>query len=228
MIAAGTSVRRVVLVEDDNLTRLILAETLAQRGFEVQSAATAGEAEDLCAQFDPDAVVLDVDLGNGPNGFDLADSLRLSSPGIAILFLTHLPDSRFIGRDQDKLPAGFGYLNKDRLVAEEALFEALDSVLRGRQSGVPRHDTDPSRPMAYLSQAQISVLRMIALGMDNQQIATKRKTSVRAVYGLIQRAMAAIGAEEDAEGVGRVVAARAFIAAAGIPLNIAEQPDRRD
>ena len=210
--------RRVVIVEDDNLTRMILAEHLSKAGFEVQTASSASQAESICAAFDPDAVVLDVDLGIGPNGFDLADSLQLSSPGIAIVFLTHLPDSRFSGRSTQSLPSEIAYLNKNKLVDGHSLIQALESVLHGEVSAMPRDDIDPTRPLAQLSQNQIEVLRMIALGLTNQQIATARHTSIRAVYGLISRAMVAIGADEEAEGAGRVVAARAYMLAAGIPV----------
>lgn len=209
--------RRVVIVEDDNLTRTILADHISKSGFEVRTANSASTAETLCIEFDPDAVILDVDLGIGPTGFDLADSLQLSSPGIAILFLTHLPDSRFVGRSAQSLPSGVGYLNKDNLANGTSLTTALESVLLGKPGTAPRDDANPNRPLAQLSQNQIEVLRMIALGMSNQQIASSRKTSVRAVYSMISRAMSAIGAEEDAEGAGRVLAARAYMLAAGVP-----------
>lgn len=207
-----------MIVEDDNLTRMILAEHLIQAGFEVQTAHNASQAESICTTFDPDAVVLDVDLGIGPTGFDLADSLQLSSPGIAIVFLTHLPDSRFSGRSTKTLPTDIAYLNKNKLVDGQSLISALESVLHGKVDEMPRDDVDPSRPLAQLSQNQIEVLRMIALGLTNQQIVASRQTSIRAVYGLISRAMVAIGAEDESEGAGRVVAARAYMLAAGIPL----------
>jgi len=211
--------RRVVLVEDDNLTRTILEQVLNQGGFEVQSAKNASDAETLCVQFDPDAVVLDVDLGTGPNGFDLAESLRISSPGIAILFLTHLPDPRFGGRNLESIPADCAYLDKNKLTNSQVLLDAIDAVLRGKLTEIPRDHRDPNRPFSQLSASQISVLRMIALGYSNQQIATERNTSIRAVYGLTSRAMLAIGSDEDIEGAGRVGAARSYMLVAGIPLD---------
>ena len=69
---------------------------------------------------------------------------------------------------------------------------------------------------------------MIAMGYSNQQIASERQTSVRAVYGLISRAMAAIGSKDDDEGAGRVVAARAYMLVAGIPLHQPAVDLRRD
>mgnify|MGYP000216881390 CR=1 FL=1 len=75
----GSAVPLVLVVEDDRLTLGLLAETLAQSGFVVGAAASAAAARRLWDQMDPDAVVLDIDLGPGVNGFDLADALDLET-----------------------------------------------------------------------------------------------------------------------------------------------------
>ena len=50
----------------------------------------------------------------------------------------------------------------------------LDAGLRGIADQTPRHDRDPSRPLAQLSKTQIEVLRMVAMGMSNEQIVNER------------------------------------------------------
>ena len=210
--------RSILIVEDDRLTLGLLAETLVQAAFVVGAAATVRDARRLWSRMEPDAVVLDVDLGGGANGFDLADSFLLQDPALAILFLSNLPDARFAGRNPASLPQQVGYLRKDRLSTPQTLIDALDGVLRGIADETPRHDLDPDRPMADLSKTQIDVLRMVALGMTNQQIAVQRGTSAKAVHNVIARAMAVIGAESTDEGSARVIAAREFIRAAGLPM----------
>lgn len=209
--------RTVLVVEDDRLTLGLLAETLTQSGFVVGAAATAAEARKMWARMDPDAVVLDVDLGGGVNGFDLADAFRAQVPHLAVLFLSNLPDARFAGRNPASLPVDAGYVRKDQLSDPKALVAALDAVLRGMARDIPRQDRDPDRPLANLSRTQIDVLRMVAMGMSNQQIANERGTTVKAVHNVIVRAMALIGAEDADEGNTRVAAAREFIRAAGLP-----------
>jgi DNA-binding NarL/FixJ family response regulator len=216
MIGRG---RSVLVVEDDRLTLGLLAETLTQAGFVVGAAANASEARRMWSIMDPDAVVLDVDLGPGVNGFDLADAFRAQVPHLAILFLSNLPDARFAGRNPATLPADAGYVRKDQLADSKALVIALDAVLRGSGRDVPRHDRDPERPMADLSRTQVEVLRMVALGLTNQQIAAERGTTVKAVHNVITRAMLLIGEGASEEGSARVVAAREFIRAAGLPTS---------
>ena len=209
--------RTVLVVEDDRLTLGLLAEILTQAGFVVGAADTVAQARVMWDRMDPDALVLDVDLGPGVNGFDLADAFLAQTPSLGVLFLSTLPDARFAGRNPDSLPVGVGYIRKDQISEPKVLVEALDAVLRGSEMDTPRQDLDPGRPMAELSRTQIEVLRMVALGMTNQQIAVERGTSTRAVHNVLGRTLALIGAEETDEGNARVVAAREFIRAAGLP-----------
>lgn len=214
----GMHRRRIVVVEDDAMTRGLLADLLESAGFDVATTGTAADARRVVAMVDPDGVVLDVDLGPGPTGFDLADALLHAYPHLGVLFLTHLPDSRFAGRSASTIPAGAAYIRKDQLSRPGVLREALDAALRGTAEAEHRHDLQKDRPFAHLSRTQISVLRMVALGMSNQQIAETRGTTVRAVYALIDRTMDALGIEVVGEGHSRVEAARAYMLAAGIPL----------
>jgi DNA-binding NarL/FixJ family response regulator len=209
--------RSVMLVEDDPLTRGLLAETLTHAGFIVGAVAHGTAASRMLRIMDPDAVILDIDLGRGVSGFDIADAIVAQAPGTAILFLTNLPDSRFAGRSAESLPEGAGYLRKDLLTDPKNLIESLDAVLRGKTERTPRDDRDPSRPLARLSATQIEILRMVSLGMSNQQIADERGTTTKAVHNVICRALAAIGIDNAEEGSSRVRAAREFMQAAGIP-----------
>jgi len=207
----------VLVVEDDRLTLGLLAEILTQSGFVVGAADSATRARAMWNRMDPDAVVLDVDLGVGVNGFDLADAFLAQDPSLAVLFLSNLPDARFAGRNPASLPAGVGYVRKEEISDPKVLVAALDAVLRGSKIDTPRQDLDPGRPMAGLSRTQIDVLRMVALGMSNQQIANERGTSTRAVHNVLSRCMVLIGVNMTDEGHARVAAAREFIRAAGLP-----------
>lgn len=216
---AGSGLDRgLLVVENDPMTRSLLAELLEKEGYAVSTAANASDARRVFTATDPDGVILDVDLGPGPTGFDVADVLLAERPDLAVIFLTNLPDARFAGRDPGSLPHGVAYLRKERLVESGALATAIDVAMRGEVDDSYRHDRDPERPMAGLSRTQISVLRLVALGLSNQQIADARGTSVRAVHSVIGRALEAIGLDQSEEGSARIVAARTFMLAAGIPL----------
>jgi DNA-binding NarL/FixJ family response regulator len=211
--------RKIVVVEDDPMTRGLLADTLDRAGFSVTTAASASDAHRAVKATDPDGVVLDIDLGAGPTGFDLADALLEQSPYLAVLFLTNLPDSRFAGRQEQSLPRDVGYLRKENLIEPGVLVETLDAVLRGQATRQHRNDLDPDRPLGGLSATQIGVLRMVALGKTNEQIALARGTTTRAVQFVLKRALLALNVPEDVDGTVRVLAARAYMRAAGVPVS---------
>jgi len=68
--------RSVVVVEDDAFVRSLLGEYLAQRGFEVHTADNALDAIKLIRKIDPDALVLDIDLGGQLTGVDVANRVN--------------------------------------------------------------------------------------------------------------------------------------------------------
>ncbi len=71
----ATDSQRVLLVEDDERSRVALRQILEQEGFVVQVAADGDEGMDLVPSFRPDVIVLDLVLP-GLNGFDTADLLK--------------------------------------------------------------------------------------------------------------------------------------------------------
>ena len=210
--------RRVVVVEDDPMMRSMLASQLETAGFEVGTASTGADARRLCAIMDPDALIMDIDLGTGMSGLDVADALLAEFPHLTVLYLTHLPDPRFAGRLSESLPTGIGYVRKESLVKPGFLIEALDAVLRGTVDATHRQDLDPQRPLVNLSRTQIGVLNLMAKGYSNAQIAEARGTTSRAVQSLIARSFPDLEFNSTSDATARMQLARDFLQRAGITL----------
>lgn len=226
-VGAVQHLRSVLVVEDDALLRDLIAVALEAHGFRVDTAATAADARRAVKHGDHDAVILDVSLGPGPNGFDLAEALRVISPHVAIVFLTNLPDPRFTGRAIGDLPQGIAYLRKSRLADIDGLVTALDSALRGTVINDFRQDRDPDRPMSKLTHKQLSVLALAAQGMSNYQIAAHRQVSVKAVEDTIRRAAQVLDIDPEEEGNIRVAAVRRFLAVTGGDSPVVADAQRR-
>lgn len=209
--------RSVLVVEDDSFVRSLIASSLEANGFLVSSVSNAADAKRLIDRLDPDAVVLDIDLGPGANGFDIADMLRAKSSDVAILFLTSLPDPRFAGRDSKAVYKGAAYLNKHLLSDTSTLVEALEAVLTERGvSNFHHHELDV-RPLSNLSRTQIQVLQLLAEGKTNQQIADIRKRSLAATSSAVTRTLEAIGIDANSELNVRVAAAIKYVGSVGVP-----------
>jgi DNA-binding response OmpR family regulator len=83
-----------LIVEDEFLVRLTLAEALADEGFDVIEAETADEAIDLLQADDGIQLLLtDIQLPGRLNGHELARRARQSVPGLPIIFMTGRPEA---------------------------------------------------------------------------------------------------------------------------------------
>lgn len=205
--------RSVLVVEDEPLLRDLYATALESHGFQAFTAASAADARRTFQQVQPDALLVDIHLGAGQNGFDLAVDLRKQEPSICIVFLTNITDPRFVSTDQAaSIPSNVAYLKKSAISSVEDLVSVLDETLRGGSKRPVRHDLDV-QPFQQLTQKQVDVLQQIADGMTNNQIATSRGITVKATEDLIRRTFIALGLDASVDGNLRVAAVRKYFEA---------------
>ena len=207
--------RTIVVVENESLLRDLIARSLETAGFDVSTAANAADAKRAVKASDPDVCVVDIELGPGPNGFDFAEYLSREAEDVGVVFLTNLPDPRFANRDSKSITQNQAYLRKSQLVDSKELIEAVNAVLKEKVVDKFRQDQNQDRPLAELSRRQITVLKLVAEGYSNNQIAEERGTTVRAVEGMVSRIFQALGVESQGLGNARVEATRMYLSAAG-------------
>lgn len=208
--------RRVVVVEDESLTASLLAEVLSAQNFDVRTANDVMKALVLIRQFDPDIALLDIGLGPGPTGLDLAFRLHKTRPDIAILFLTRHPDQRTAGLGHADIPPNAGFLRKDRVRDSDYLLRSINAVLADQPLQI-RDNEDPGKPLGVLSAKQLDCLRLVAAGYTNDHIAALRQVNVSTVERWVAEVFKALGIPSSGPVNPRVEAVRRFVEAAGIP-----------
>lgn len=197
---------RVLITEDDGFTRMLLRGQLDSLGYDViGDAASANEALDIARSERPEIALLDLDLGRGPTGIDLAYGLREMLPTIGIVLLTSYADVRLIGAQRD-LPVGSIALVK-RMLEEP---EQLDSALK-MSTNIP----DASRQgdavaRVQLSDGQAEILRLVANGFSNAEIARRAHLSESAVIKALARLLDQLGIEPDPGENNRVLLTQAY------------------
>lgn len=207
--------RRLLVVEDEPLMSELLSEALVAAHFDVRTAPDALAAREQVERFDPDAVLLDISLGDGPTGLDLGHVLHRTRPDIALLFLTKHPDNRIGGAGAPDLPPNCGFLRKDKVRDTRHLIEAINTVLADRANLV-RQDRD-DQPLAGLTAKQFDVLRRISLGMTNGAIAREMGVAESSVERWVVSIFKTLGIESNGSLNPRVEAVRRFITVVGIP-----------
>jgi two-component system nitrate/nitrite response regulator NarL len=176
---------RLLVVDDHTLFRRGLIALLAQSPAVrvVGEAADAGEAQRRAAELQPDVVLLDNHLP-GVRGVDALPGLREAVPGARVLMLTVSEDEQDLA---DALRAGaHGYLLKT--IDGDALVRTIERCMRGESvispeltgklvtafraaNEAPREPAAPADPLATLSPREREILRHIARGASNKEIA---------------------------------------------------------
>jgi DNA-binding NarL/FixJ family response regulator len=183
---------RVMVVDDHPLVRSAVAKAIAGDGMEVVAeCSTAEEALARAPQVAPDILLLDIALP-GMSGVELVRELAPRLPGTRILMLTMSSADRDVA-DAMRYGAS-GYLTKDLSP------EALARSLRAAQSGelvMPRvlanrlltrilrrggaASTEPAPALERLTVRERDILRLLAEGLGDRDIATALTISTRTV-----------------------------------------------
>jgi two-component system, NarL family, response regulator NreC len=179
---------RVVLAEDHETVRQGLHALLAAKDdIEVVAEAANGRiALDRIRALKPDVAVLDVSMPE-MNGLAATRAIKEAVPAVAVVALTRHADDAYV---QELLSSGAsGYVLKQSSIEE--LLKAirtvaageryLDSALvaRNARAYLSRYSTAQSRPP--ISERESSVLRLMAIGHSNKEIASALDIAVKTV-----------------------------------------------
>lgn len=102
----------ILLVEDEWMARRELKRALTRRGFRVREAANASDAVQQADEGDVGLVLMDVRLGDGPDGIDAAQQIQETHPDTSVIFVSaYAQDADYQQRAQS-IPRMMGWLDK--------------------------------------------------------------------------------------------------------------------
>jgi DNA-binding NarL/FixJ family response regulator len=195
---------RILVVDDHPVVREGLIASLEDDPqFQVVgAAASAEEAIPLAAAHGPDVVLLDLELP-GRGGLEAIPDLAAAHEGMRILVLTaYDTDERVVGA----IRAGAnGYLLKGASIEEIA--RAIRTVHAGETYLEPRAASrviaqlHPSRRAGSLTERERAVLRLVAAGRSNKQIARHLGITERTVKFHVTSILNKLGADNRAQAV---------------------------
>jgi DNA-binding NarL/FixJ family response regulator len=189
---------RIVVVEDHALVREGTAELLQRDpGLSVVAqAGSAEEAQQILADLRPDVAIVDVELP-GMNGIALARSMADQGQQTRVLILSAYDDYAYV---IGALEAGVaGYLLKTSSARElcDAVRTAaggalvLDSEISRRLTR--RWRSGPGKASPALTARETEVLRLLARGLPNKQIASQLGLGLRTVESHVSNVLSKLG-----------------------------------
>jgi DNA-binding NarL/FixJ family response regulator len=198
-----TTKRIRVLLADDHVTVRHGLKLLIDGQADMNVVAEVSDGDAAIKSADtlrPDVVVMDISMP-GMNGLVATRKLRERQPNCAIVTLTRHGDDAYL---QELLRAGVsGYVLKQSAPSE--LLQAiravagggqyLDSALTARVTAgfVGREGKKIGKPTAALTERESDVLRMIASGYSNKEIAARLDLSVKTIETHKTNAMQKLG-----------------------------------
>ncbi len=205
---------RIVVADDHHVVRTGFAALLdTQPDFAVVGTACDGtEAVQICRELSPDVVLMDVRMPV-MDGIEATRQLAGSGrPGPRILILTTFDLDRYV---YDALRAGAsGFLLKD--VTAERLFEAVRVIAAGEALLAPavtrrliseftrlrpRPEAPATGALATLTPRETQVLRLVAEGLSNPEIAARLVVTEETVKSHVSRMLAKLGLRDRTQAV---------------------------
>jgi two-component system response regulator DevR len=199
----------VFLVDDHEVVRQGLTDLLDDDP-ELTVIGEAGSVAQALARIPalrPDVAVLDVQLPDG-SGIELCRQLLANVPGLNCLIITSYLSEQVM---LEAIYAGAnGYVVKDirGLELRQAIKDVgvgrarLDTHAAGALIANLRRTTDPSDPLAGLSDLERTLLELVGEGLTNQQIAERTCLAEKTVKNYVSRLLTKLGMQRRAQAAG--------------------------
>lgn len=189
--------RRVLILDDDDLFRTLLGDALRRHGYRVAACQSGQRALAIASAEGLDVACLDVDLGDGSTGFEIAERIIAVRPNTPIIFLTAIADPKYVCPDIMARLNGCSYLLKSSIKNVDQLIQAIEMAAAHRFFVDKRVlGVAVSNPKG-LTDRQIEVLRLAARGMTNSAIGDELGITAGAVERVFTRCAKALDVHAD-------------------------------
>lgn len=193
---------KVLVVDDHEVVRLGLRSLFADTDIEILAEATSGEeAIRLASKLKPDLVLLDVRMPDG-DGLNALGRIKLDKMELPILIFSTYDNPTYVARAVALGAAGYVLKGCDR----EKLLDSIRKVAAGESAwtrdelrrvtgalATPRLNADVEVP---LTQRESEVLRQLALGLTNKEIAVALHISYETVKEHVQHILRKVGVSD--------------------------------
>lgn len=201
---------KLLILENDNFAALFIKANLSKLDFTaIEIADSASSAMQLFREFNPSVCLLDIEIGAGPNGIDVARAMRRLNPLVGIVFLTSVQDPRLIDLKGLDLPTGSYYMAKVSVSNSQEIGSVLhDSISAAKSDAACEIRTEV--PALNLSPGQYELIRLIAEGLSNKEIASRKVVTIKSAENSIARLAKKLDIQDLTANSQRVLLAKKY------------------
>ena len=205
---------KIAIVEDSYFISKYLEKIFSTSGFEVlfisqdyQSTLQNPKLSEL------QSILIDIDLGRGPNGIDLAEYILLTFPKMCVIFLSSYTNIDLLDI-KATIKSRAIFLSKD-LLRDEKKFKDLIRISFSNGISIPdladSYLSGLTKRYLNLNRTDYEYLFYIYEGHSNRSIAKKRSVSVKGVEKAIAKTAKKLGVSEDPDQNMRIRLAKIFL-----------------
>jgi DNA-binding NarL/FixJ family response regulator len=182
----------VLVCDNESLFREILVTALDKEPtINIVGAAASGlEAIELSKESKPDVVLMDIELGEGPNGITVASDIKEAFPDTGIVVLSSHRDKEFLSSILEHETSGWSFLLKQSIADIHSLARAIESAAAGQVTMDPSvmNDLFPRQRsvLERLTHEQMEALMFISSGYADSAISEELKIDENLVEPLLQ------------------------------------------
>ena len=201
----------VIVIDDDQFVLTTLKHALTGLNVSVVGTGTsAGDAISLAKNSLVDVAILDLDLGFGASGIDIAYALRKEHPTIGLILLTSYSDPRISDPASREMPLGTIFITKSKLSDMGTLISAIALARKN-----PLVKSRKNLETISLTNRQIEVLKLLADGVSTVEIAKQLEVTEKAIEAMITRLHSDLHLVNGKRFNKRVQLARAYFSLSG-------------
>ena len=178
----------VNLVENNELLLLLVSNLIKTYPVDLlNSSSTYGAALKAFNQKNSDVVILDLDLGEGPNGYDLALMMRQLKSNLGIVFYSSFNDERFIINGNNQILTNYVFLRKSEIINNNAIYDAILQSIEILEEENKFRKKEVTAFYKNFNDREIELMAHVAAGFSNKKIASIFKIEIKSCENAISR-----------------------------------------
>jgi DNA-binding NarL/FixJ family response regulator len=202
---------KVLIVDDHEVIRTGVESLLVSEGFEIVGKASTGqEAISMAQRKKPEVVVLDVRMDE-VDGLEVLEKIRTKNPALKVVMLSTYDSLTYVARaialgavdyvlkggNRAEIVTAVRKAAKGESPKSDSLISRTRAVMQRR-----REESDTGFPLTH---REIQVLRHLALGLSNREIANSLEISIETVKEHVQNILRKLDATDRTQAAVRAV-----------------------